>query len=297
MIGRVSSAKGQVLWKPASTFEARVIIGGERARDGDYALSDLGGLRTNPFQAARDFEGFTERDIFSTTVLTRWDASTRVALDRHRHRRLAHRGRDGSRLHAVSARHPQQQRRESAVHAGGSRRLVCGGADPSRHDRRRSAWQAGALFFTQNYDQDASNTYSPLLLSSSSESRSRFSVVEQSPLAELDDVGIGVYGHGTVTLADKLDLIAGVRADHEQKSATAADVHDAATGTADVCSIAKRAFSDVSPAVRGRVSREAESIAYTGSSRVATRRAASTRRRQPATRPTIRSTRGASRAA
>src|SRR4029079_14085776 len=69
------SARGQVLWKPAPTFETRVIISGERARDGDFALSDLGGLRTNPFQAARDFEGFTERDIFSTSILTRWDAS------------------------------------------------------------------------------------------------------------------------------------------------------------------------------------------------------------------------------
>ena len=52
-------------------WETRVIVNGERARDGDYALSDLGGLRANPFHAARDFEGHTNRDIFGTTVLNR----------------------------------------------------------------------------------------------------------------------------------------------------------------------------------------------------------------------------------
>ena len=44
------SGKAQLLWTPASNLEARLIVSGERDRDGDYGLSDLGGLRTNPFQ-------------------------------------------------------------------------------------------------------------------------------------------------------------------------------------------------------------------------------------------------------
>ncbi len=63
--------KAQVLWTPADRFEARVIVAAERARDGDYALQDLEALRRNPFRVARDFEGRTDRDIVSTTVLTR----------------------------------------------------------------------------------------------------------------------------------------------------------------------------------------------------------------------------------
>ena len=39
------SAKGQVLWTPAENWEARVIVSGERARDGDYALDDLATIR------------------------------------------------------------------------------------------------------------------------------------------------------------------------------------------------------------------------------------------------------------
>ncbi len=70
------AAKGQVLWTPMRSWETRVIINGERARDGDYALSDLGGLRQNPYHTARDFEGFTHRDIFGTTILNRFEGSS-----------------------------------------------------------------------------------------------------------------------------------------------------------------------------------------------------------------------------
>ena len=62
------SGKGQVLWTPATNWEARVIVTGERARDGDYALNDVAALRANPFHAARDFEGRADRDIFGTTI-------------------------------------------------------------------------------------------------------------------------------------------------------------------------------------------------------------------------------------
>ena len=52
-------------------WEARVIFSGERARDGDYALQDVGALRANPFHASRNFEGFANRDVVQTTVQAR----------------------------------------------------------------------------------------------------------------------------------------------------------------------------------------------------------------------------------
>src|SRR5207248_11572936 len=60
--------KGQLLWKPSMRWEARAMFSGERARDGDYALNDLGSLRARPFHAARDVEGFTHRDIVAPTI-------------------------------------------------------------------------------------------------------------------------------------------------------------------------------------------------------------------------------------
>ena len=64
-------AKGQVLWTPAEHWEARAIVTGERARDGDYALGDLAGLRANPFHASRTIEGFTHRGLNSRPVARR----------------------------------------------------------------------------------------------------------------------------------------------------------------------------------------------------------------------------------
>src|SRR5262249_49391443 len=61
--------KGQLLWTPNEAWQARIILAGERARDGDYALVDLGALRVNPFHASRDLEGFTNRDIVAPTAL------------------------------------------------------------------------------------------------------------------------------------------------------------------------------------------------------------------------------------
>src|SRR4051794_10500248 len=63
--------KAQLLLTPGANWEARVIYTGERARDGDYALSDLAGLRSNPLHSSRDFEGHTDRDIHAGTFLAR----------------------------------------------------------------------------------------------------------------------------------------------------------------------------------------------------------------------------------
>src|SRR6185295_14093320 len=65
------TGKGQLLWTPSRAWETRVIVTGERARDGDYGLNDLDALRQTPFQSSRDFEGFTHRDILSTTIENR----------------------------------------------------------------------------------------------------------------------------------------------------------------------------------------------------------------------------------
>jgi iron complex outermembrane receptor protein len=71
-------------------------------------------------------------------------------------------------------------------------------------------------------------------------------VTEQSPLAALDDVGVGVFGHATVTLGDKLALIAGVRADHEQKDANIQTFTTPALSPPTLLDD-ERSFTDVSP--------------------------------------------------
>ena len=43
------TGKAQLLWVPNDAWEGRVIFSGERARDGDYSLNDVGALRATPF--------------------------------------------------------------------------------------------------------------------------------------------------------------------------------------------------------------------------------------------------------
>ncbi len=110
--------KAQVLFVPSSAFEARVIVSGERARDGDYALSDLAGLRERPFETARDFEGRQNRDLFNTTLATRYERTQVLGHDDDRLRELGDRGHDRSRLLAAARGAPQQRRRGLPVHPG-----------------------------------------------------------------------------------------------------------------------------------------------------------------------------------
>ena len=235
------AAKGQLLWTPSRNWETRLIINGERARDGDYALSDLGGLRQNPYHTARDYEGYTNRDIFGTTILARhegarmtlssttgflkWSTEDATDLDYSPMPLLTRNNAEESFQFTQEVRLASSA--NAAVHLA---------------DRATLKWQTGVFLFTQNYDQNAVNTFSPFLLSPFIP----FSVSQTSPQAALDDVGVGVYGQGTATLADRIDLTAGVRLDHEQKDATLSTFFTPAIAPGrDV--VADEGYSNVSP--------------------------------------------------
>jgi iron complex outermembrane receptor protein len=250
------SAKGQVLWAPSQNWETRVIVNGERNRDGDYALSDLGGLRANPFHTARDFEGHTYRDIFGTTILNRregmrvsltsttgfltWDTEDVTDLD-YTPLPLIRRNNNEQ-----SFQFTQEVRVASAPNA--SIRLSDGAV---------MKWQAGVFLFTQNYDQDAVNSFSPFVLSPFVP----FAVTQTSPHAELNDFGIGFYGQGTATVANRFDLTAGVRVDNEQKDAVLSTFFTPPFGPpANVD--AEESFSNVSPQFSAAVRLQPEKTVY-----------------------------------
>ncbi|MSU58366.1 MAG: TonB-dependent receptor [Pedosphaera sp.] len=202
--------KGQFLWQPAERWEVRLLLTGERARDGDYALGDLAAIRANPHHVSRDFEGFTRRDLVAPTLIVNhsgervdvslisggvwWQTVDETDLDY-------------SPL-PLATRHNA----EEDVQFTQEIRLASSQDAPLKLcDRTELKWQAGAFFFNQNYKQDAFNDLNPPLTFVSLRSQSQ---------AQLDDTGIGIYGQGTLTLAEKLDLTAGVRWDYEDKKAT-----------------------------------------------------------------------------
>jgi iron complex outermembrane receptor protein len=205
--------KAQVLWTAGAAWTVRGIFSAERARDGDYALNDLGALRSNSFHVSRDFEGFTHRDLVTPTLhvgrtgrtvdfssvtgFVWWKTEDLTDLD-YLPLPLITRS-NNEKDHQFT----QEFRVASAKNA--AIRLS---------DGVTLRWQGGLFLFTQNYNQDAINTFSPYVLSL----LVPVEVSQHSPQSELDDKGFGLYGRGTFTVRN-LDLTIGLRADHESKKA------------------------------------------------------------------------------
>jgi len=206
--------KAQLLITPSSRWETRIIASGEDADDGDYALNDLDALRVNPFEVARDFEGYTRRSLFNTTVLNRyegsrlsvtattgvvrWDTDDRTDLD-YTPLPLATRS---------NVEEASQFTQEVRVASAPDRPMAISPDVTLK-------WQAGVSLFTNDYTQEAVNTLAPFTLSRFIS----FPVQQTTPRAALDDRGVGVYGQGTLTVNDALDLTLGARLDHESKNA------------------------------------------------------------------------------
>lgn len=233
--------KAQLLWVPSATWEARVIYTGERNRDGDYALTDLDNARQNPFQVSRDFEGYTHRDIHSTTVQIRHEGARVAFTSSTGYVRWD--TEDETDLDYTALPFATRLNDEAATQFTQEVRLASAANAPLRlSDAVTLKWQAGAVFFTQHYDQLAVNTISPFVLSPFIP----FPVRLTSPEAALEDRGVGVFGQGTFSVSERVDLTLGARFDNERK--------EAALGTSYAPMIAPptslaadRSFSDVSP--------------------------------------------------
>lgn len=234
-------AKAQLLVLPNANWEGRFIYAHERNRDGDYALGDLGAIRTTPFRVARDFEGFTNRDINSATFnlrgsgqsfaiesntgFVKWNTEDATDLD-YTPLPLATRTND-----EADRQFTQEVRIASPENA-----------PYQLADGVMVKWQAGIEYFNQAYEQDAVNTVAAFVLSP----QIPFPVAMHSPQAAIDNSGVGLFGRGTFTLNDRLDLTAGLRFDHESSDAVLRTFFEPALPGENIVA-AEQSFSDVSP--------------------------------------------------
>ena len=247
--------KGQILWTPTAAWEARVILSGERARDGDYALTDLATLRANPFQTSRDFEGYTNRDIFSTTVLAKHEgqkvtfSSTTGFVNWNT--------KDVTDLDYTPLSLVTRDNTEEALQFTQEVRFASSAAAPVKLGMGPLRWQAGALLFTQNFDQDAINTIQPFVFSP----QLPMAIDNHSPLASLDDVGLGVYGQATLTFNEKFDVTGGLRVDYESKEAQLETFFVPAIAPPTQVT-AEKSFSNVSPQASAAYRLNADQMVY-----------------------------------
>ncbi len=209
------SGKVQLLWRPDGDWEVRLLLTGERDRDGDYALGDLQMIRANPHHVSHDFEGYTHRDILAPTLqighkgtavdftmitgLVHWQTDDMTDLD----------------YTANPVMSSTRKNAEQELQFTEELRLASAKAAPLEPtDDLQLKWQTGLFAFTQDYKQDAFND-----LSSSFAGLGPGFRLTQQQNADLQDVGAGVYGQTTLTAWDKLDFTLGLRCDWERKDA------------------------------------------------------------------------------
>ena len=236
-------AKAQLLLTPNANWQARVIYSHERNRDGDYALGDLNAIRARPFRVRRDFEGFTNRDINGTTInlrgtgqnvsieattgFVKWNTEDETDLD-YSPLPLATRSNTEDDFQFT-----QEVRFSSPENA------------PLQvSDTLTLKWQAGVEYFNQNYDQLAVNKLSAFVLSP----QLPFPVAQTSPESSIDSVGVGLFGHGTLTVNDQADLIVGLRFDHESSDAVLNTFFTPAIAAANRVTAAD-SYSEISPQI------------------------------------------------
>jgi iron complex outermembrane receptor protein len=246
--------KGQLWWTPSTKWESRVIVANELSHDGDYGLNDLASLRANPFHAARNYEGDTRRNVFSTTVIGRYeDALYSLATTTGFVRWTTH---DRTDLDYTPFPLVTRQNNEKDFQFTQDLRFAVNTPAPITDDISIK-WQAGLFFFTQRYSQNAVNTYEAFVFSPFVD----FPVAQTTPDATLKDGGIGLYGQTTVSIMKRLDVIIGLRADHEGKDAELHTTFDPALApSTDV--IEERSFSNWSPEFAGAYHFESGSLAY-----------------------------------
>jgi iron complex outermembrane receptor protein len=235
--------KAQLLWVPSAQWETRLIVSGERSRDGDYALNDLGSLRSNPFIVARDFGGRQDRDVASATVVARREGA-RVSVT-STSGFVRWKTQDVTDLDYSPLSYITRDNTEEAKQFTQEIRLASAASAPVRlSDAATLTWQAGVFGFTQRYEQDAINTYSPFVLSEFL----AFPVMEHTPKGTIKDSGLAAFGHTTLTFNDRVDLTLGARADRERKTADLRSFFDPMIAPDNLVN-AERSWTNVSPSV------------------------------------------------
>jgi len=239
---KLTYGKVHFWWTPTSEWDARLIVTGESARDGDNGLNDLNTVRRNPFHVERDFEGFMRRDILSSTLLTQrsgdtFSFSTITGVVRWK-------SHDATDLDYSLRPLFTRDDTEKDLQLTQEVRLASGATPIRLTDNVIMRWQTGVFFLSQKYNQDAATSYPPYLLLPQLGVPSK----QHLPLSELTDLGLGVYGQGTATFGEDFDLTFGMRLDNEKRKADLTTSYDPSVVPATTMN-RERTFTSKSPMI------------------------------------------------
>ena len=235
---KATYGKAQLLWAPTQEWETRLIVSGERSRDGDYSLHDLAALRSNPFTVARDFEGRQDRDVKAGTLVARHHGAKLTFTSTSG---LVHwKTMDVTDLDYTPLSLITRDNAEKATQFTQEFRLA--GSPVTLSDKATLTWQAGVFAFSQDFEQDAVNTYSAFVLSQFAP----FPIRQHTPKGTIDEFGLAAFGHTTLTFNNRWDVSVGARADRERKTANLRTYFDPAFAPETTVDTERR-WTNVSP--------------------------------------------------
>ncbi len=226
--------KVQFFFKPDDRLQFRLILSGENDEDGDYALGDLGYIRSHPNHVNRDFAGFNHRTVSSTILVADYHAS---ALDfssitggvwwkNHGLTDLDYQTATAANFGLYAIRDNLETQHQFTQEF----RFSSSKDNPLNAGDAKLDWQAGIFVFNQDYQQDATNSIA----------FGSFPASVSTASSDLGDSGMGIYGKAKFTAWKKLSLTAGLRFDYESKSADLRSSSAPSTNPSD-------RFSEVSP--------------------------------------------------
>jgi iron complex outermembrane receptor protein len=206
--------RGQLRLTPTENLEIVISVHGQVDRDGDFVLADLDELRQDPHRINHDYVGYTERDLYapsvtikrrgdrvettSITAFTHWDADEKTDLDFT----------DLDLLRREVEEEQDQFFQELRWNSADDAAYELGGLGLD--------WLFGLSYFHSDFEHDSVAITRPNL------SFATFGDVDErrdTAQFELEDYGIGVFGHATLAVTDRLELAAGVRYAYERKEA------------------------------------------------------------------------------
>ncbi len=202
-------------WTPSEHWEVLLSYNGERDRDGDYAIYDLAALRHHHNRVAHDFEGSTRRDIVEPSlVINYFGQAVEMSLSSSYQYSRARDTTDIDETPLNAARRDNQEHQvawiEELRFSSPTERPVL------INKNMKFAWVGGIFFFDSS---DRSRVVNDIRAGAVGPPPGAPFPFQQFQDSDLHDLGVAVYGQGTLTLWDKLDLTVGLRYDYERSRA------------------------------------------------------------------------------
>lgn len=190
-------------WTPTDELDVTYSLDGERLRDGVFPLATLDDVRRNPHHVAYDYEGRNHRDHVGTSLRVAYDAPwfrlTSISAYRH-FDDVADNDQDFT-IYPLFTAHQEIDDGQF------SQELRFASLD----DGSDFKWLTGLYGFSAKKKHKLTMSFAPNVMLPDM-------ALDRKTRSDLTTRGAAIFGQGTYTLFDRLDLTAGLRYDYEKSS-------------------------------------------------------------------------------